>query len=193
MPIGKHPEAIASRKTNGPASATTDGNTATSLAGKMYCSSFPVSPERLEELAGQLGSDCPFFLHESAMMMEGRGDLLSPVNVSLKGFYLVLLFPEIHISTAEAYGAVSPHYPDVPLRHLIETPVDRWNGMVKNDFEESVFQKHPLLKELKDSLYSSGAKFASMSGSGSSLFGIFDSAPHLPVEIQKYVIWMGPA
>ena len=168
-------------------------NASTVLNGLNLLASSPVSPERLEDLAGQLGSDCPFFLYESAMMMEGQGDLLSPVNVSLKGFYLVLLFPEIHISTAEAYGAVSPHYPDLPLRHLIKTPVDRWNGRVRNDFEESAFQKHPLLKELKDSLYSSGAKFASMSGSGSSLYGIFDSAPQLPEEIQKYVIWKGLA
>ena len=168
-------------------------NASTVLNGLNLLASSPVSPERLEDLAGQLGSDCPFFLHESAMMMEGRGDLLSPVNVSLKGFYLVLLFPEIHISTAEAYGAVSLHYPDLHLRHLIETPVDRWNGMLRNDFEQSAFQKHPLLKELKDSLYSSGAKFASMSGSGSSLYGIFNSAPQLSVDIQKYVIWKGPA
>jgi len=168
-------------------------NASTVLNGLNLLGSSPVSPERLEELAGQLGSDCPFFLHKFPMMMEGRGELLSQVNVSLKSCYLVLLFPEIHISTTEAYGAVSPRHPDTHLRQEIETPVNQWKDRIVNDFEKSAFAKYPLLKTLKLALYKAGASFASMSGSGSSLYGIFESPPDLPAEIQRHVIWKGPA
>ena len=168
-------------------------NASTVLKALNLLSGSPAPPERLEELAGQLGSDCPFFLQKLPMMMEGRGELLSQVNVSLNLSYLVILFPEIHISTAEAYGAVSPHPQDLHLTQLIEEPMNRWKNLVVNDFEKSAFVKYPLLLTLKLALYKAGAKFASMSGSGSSLYGIFESPPDLPEEIQRYVIWKGPA
>ena len=168
-------------------------NASTVLKGLNLLASTPSTDERLAELAGQLGSDCPFFLHKLPMMMEGRGELLSPVNVSLKSSYLVLLFPEIHISTAEAYGAVSPRHPNTHLRQEIETPLNQWKDRILNDFEESAFVKYPLLKTLKLGLYKAGASFASMSGSGSSLYGIFESPPDLPEQIQRYIIWKGPA
>ena len=168
-------------------------NASTVLKGLNLLASTPATAERLAELAGQLGSDCPFFLHKFPMMMEGRGELLSQVNVSLKSSCLVLLFPDIHISTAEAYGAVSPRHPDTHLRQEIETPVNQWKDRIVNDFEKSAFAKYPLLKTLKLALYKAGASFASMSGSGSSLYGIFESPPDLPEEIQRYVIWKGPA
>ena len=151
----------------------------------------PVSPGRLSELAGQLGSDCPFFLQKLPMMMEGRGEGLSRVNVSLNTYYLVLLFPEIHISTAEAYAAVSPAMPDLHLRQLIEGPLDHWKNQVLNDFEKSAFKRYPLLETLKLTLYKAGALYASMSGSGSSLYGIFKTQPVLPEEIRKHLIWEG--
>ncbi len=125
--------------------------------------------------------------------MEGRGDVLSPVRLSLDTLFLVLLFPDIHISTAEAYGGVTPAYPEVHLRILLETPNDRWKDLIKNDFEKSAFIRHPLLKELKNSLYDAGASYASMSGSGSSMYGLFNSPPELPQNIKKYVIWAGQA
>jgi 4-diphosphocytidyl-2-C-methyl-D-erythritol kinase len=168
-------------------------NASTILRGLNLLAGSPASPESLADLAAQLGSDCPFFLHNVPMLMEGRGEVLSQVKLSLKQSYLVLLFPEIHISTAEAYGAVSPSIPDLHLRQVIEAPVDQWKDQARNDFEKSAFIKHPLLKELKSSLYNAGAKFASMSGSGSSIYGIFERIPDLREEIQKYVIWKGPA
>jgi len=115
------------------------------------------------------------------------------VKVSLKNYFLVLLFPEIHISTAEAYGALSPAIPDLHLRQMIELPLDRWKTRIKNDFEANAFMKHPLLEDLKLGLYRAGARYASMSGSGSSLYGIFEKLPELAPEIRKYVIWKGPA
>jgi len=168
-------------------------NASTVLKGLNHLASPPLSPEGLAELAGQLGSDCPFFLHKQPMIMEGRGEILSAADVSFNKYYLVLLFPGIHISTAEAYGAVTPFIPATQLNELIEAPFEKWKELIVNDFEENAFAKHPLLPELKRSLYEAGATFASMSGSGSSLYGIFERPPDLPEEIQRYVIWKGPA
>ena len=153
----------------------------------------PVPATRMAELAARLGSDCPFFLHDSPLLMEGRGELLSPVRLSLKDHYLVVLFPGIHISTAEAYAAVTPAIPSVHLRASIALPVNRWKQSVVNDFERSAFALHPLLPELKEALYRAGALYASMSGSGSSLYGIFGTPPELPGELHKFIVWQGPA
>jgi 4-diphosphocytidyl-2-C-methyl-D-erythritol kinase len=168
-------------------------NASTVLKGLNLLAKSPAPPERLTELAGQLGSDCPFFLHNGPMMMEGTGELLTEVNVSLRQYFLVLLFPKIHISTSEAYKAVQPSNPEFHLRQWIEAPIERWKSLIANDFEKSAFIQYPLLKELKRSLYMEGAKFASMSGSGSSLYGIFETLPDLPLDIQNYVIWKGSA
>jgi len=168
-------------------------NASTVLKGLNQIAGSPVSSERMADLAAQLGSDCPFFLYELPMMMEGRGEILSQVELSLDKLHLVLLFPEIHISTAEAYGAVSPFVPDKHLQQLIEAPMDRWKGLIINDFEKNALLKYPLLKTLKRSLYEAGAVYASMSGSGSALYGIFETPPQLPEELRKYIIWKGPA
>jgi len=168
-------------------------NASTVLKGLNSLTSSPASSEKLASLASQLGSDCPFFLHNGPMLMEGRGEELSPVKLSLRPNYLVLLFPEIYISTAEAYASVTPSVPDIDLLEVIEIQSNNWKDKLSNDFEKSAFAKHPLLRDLKLELYNAGAKFASMSGSGSSLFGIFEKPPELPEEIQKYVIWKGPA
>ena len=168
-------------------------NATTILRGLNLLAGSPASPEKLAGLAAQLGSDCPFFLHDFPMMMEGRGEVLSRVNLSLEKSFLVLLFPEINISTAEAYGAVSPFQSELHLGELIKEPLNRWRDLIVNDFEKSAFLKHPQLLALKQDLYHAGATFASMSGSGSSLFGIFGESPVLNEEIQKYVIWNGPA
>lgn len=168
-------------------------NASTILRGLNLLAGSPASDERLAELAGQLGSDCPFFLHDSPMMMEGRGELLTPVKVSLHQYYMVLLFPGINISTAEAYSNVSPAAAERHLEQLLKAPMDQWKELLMNDFEKSVFQKYPLLEKLKHSLYSAGATYTSMSGSGSSLYGIFETSPELPEDIGRYVIWKGPA
>jgi len=152
-----------------------------------------LSQERLEELAMCLGSDCPFFLHKDPMLMEGRGEILSQAQVNLEDFFLVLLFPGIHVSTAEAYAGVHPKIPDIPLEELISKPADLWKGLILNDFEEKVGAKYPLIRELKKALYDAGAQYASLSGSGSSIYGIFRERPLLPGELREYVIWEGAA
>jgi 4-diphosphocytidyl-2-C-methyl-D-erythritol kinase len=150
-----------------------------------------LAPKRLESLAARLGSDCPFFLHKGPMLMEGRGEILSEAKLSLDGSFLVVLFPGIHVSTAEAYAGVVPKNREDPLESLILKPAEHWKGHVKNDFEETVFALHPLIRELKNELYHAGAQYASLSGSGSSIYGIFRELPHLPSTIKEYVIWEG--
>ncbi len=152
-----------------------------------------LTQERLEVLAAQLGSDCPFFLHNSPMMMEGRGEILNQAGVTLDDSFLVLLFPGIHVSTAEAYDGIHPGIPDIPLEKLISKPPNLWKDLILNDFEETVAAKFPLIRELKKALYDAGAQYASLSGSGSSIYGIFREYPRLPGELKKYVIWEGNA
>jgi len=171
----------------GSSNASTVLNALNSLPGT------PVHTLRMEEMAARLGSDCPFFLQDAPMLMEGRGEILSLVSLPVKGHYLVVLFPGIHISTAEAYAAVTPAIPPVHLKELIAMPVNQWKHSVVNDFEKSAFALHPVLRELKESLYSAGALYASMSGSGSSLYGIFGTPPELSGDLRNYVIWKGPA
>ena len=168
-------------------------NASTILKGLNLLAGSPVPHERLADLAARLGSDCPFFLHENAMMMEGRGELLSPSTIKLEGMWLVLLFPEIHISTPQAYAGVSPGQPELHLEVLLKSPIHQWKELVINDFEVGIFKIYPELAILKKQLYEAGALYASLSGSGSSLYGIFPGKPELPEDVFRYTIWEGKA
>jgi 4-diphosphocytidyl-2-C-methyl-D-erythritol kinase len=167
-------------------------NASTTLLGLNDLADNPLSGKRLTELAAILGSDCPFFLNAQTSLMEGRGEILTPLFLSMEEIYLVLLFPEIHVSTQEAYAGVDPAIPPQQLKEIIKEPMNRWVELIENDFEKSVFRHHPRLGSLKQELYSMGATYASLSGSGSSLYGLFKAQPSLPEGLKKYVIWEGP-
>lgn len=141
-----------------------------------------LTAEQLREYALKLGSDCPFFLEERTMFGTGRGEILEPFSVDLAGQYLVLIKPDIHISTAEAYADVAPEVPPVSLRELLKLPVQTWRDLVVNDFEKSVFKRSPQIQKIKDSLYGHGAVYASMSGSGSTVYGFFQT----PFDVTRY-------
>ncbi len=147
--------------------------------------------EQLTALASQLGSDCPFFMYDMPMMGTGRGEALKPCALSLKGYYLVLLKPDIHVSTAEAYRLVRPCAPDVPLEHHLKAKPEEWKVTLINDFEKPVISKYPVIGELKDALYQHGAVYASMTGSGSAVYGIFQKKPAVLQALLNYVIWEG--
>lgn len=135
---------------------------------------------RLADYALQLGSDCPFFIQNKPVMAKGRGEIFEPVNLSLRGKYVVLINPGLHIGTREAFSGIVPAASDVDLRAILEnTPMDQWLEHVVNDFEKSVFLRHPAIAVIKTKLYEAGARYASMSGSGSTIFGIFDVDPAL--------------
>lgn len=134
----------------------------------------------LEEYAAQLGSDCPFFIENAPAIARGRGELLEPITLSLKGVHLVLINPGIHVGTKEAYAGVIPTPPKVKLEEVLADR-SRWKTELVNDFEPSVFETFPEIREIKEKMYSSGAFYAAMSGSGSSVFGLF---PEKPVELK---------
>ncbi|MDR2118170.1 MAG: 4-(cytidine 5'-diphospho)-2-C-methyl-D-erythritol kinase [Tannerellaceae bacterium] len=130
--------------------------------------------EQLEAMASRLGADCPFFIRNTPVFASGTGNIFEPVQVSLRGFRLCLVTPGIAVSTAEAYAALQPQIPPVSLKEIIRLPVKEWKGRMKNDFEQSVFGKYPELAAIKQNLYEAGAVYASMSGSGSSVYGLFE-------------------
>lgn len=166
-------------------------NASITLKGLNRLAKPPLDDSRLHVIASMLGSDCPFFIHSGAMMMEGRGEVLSPVRLNLDHLYLVLIYPEVQISTAEAYSGIKPVMPEKHLRELVSRPVEEWQGSVVNDFESHIFDRFPELGRIRDSLYFQGAVYASMSGSGSSIYGLFTAKPHLPDDLSKYSIFRG--
>lgn len=144
---------------------------------------------KLEEYAARIGADCAFFIKNIPAYATGIGNILSPTTCDIKGYWLLLVKPEIHISTKDAYSLVVPAEPETPLKEIAAIPISDWKGKMKNDFEKSVFAKHPSMKKIKDDLYTMGAVYASMSGSGSAFFGIFDSEPDMK-ETRKHFVGM---
>ena len=133
-----------------------------------------LSEEQMARYAARLGSDCAFFVYNRPMIGEGRGEILSEYPLSLVGYDLQVLTPEgIAVSTKDAYSGIRPHLPEVPLREALARPIEEWDGILVNDFEETVFARYPELAAIKRSLYDSGAAYASMSGSGSALFALY--------------------
>ncbi len=132
-----------------------------------------LSDETLAGIASTLGADCPFFIYSRPMICEGIGDIMTPVDIDLSAYTIALVKPPHSVSTREAYSAVVPAIPPVHLSHLIATPVNEWRGNVKNDFEPSVGALLPEIGIIKERLYALGAEYASMSGSGSTVYGLF--------------------
>lgn len=130
--------------------------------------------DEISRMAFRLGADCPFFVINTPCFAEGLGEVLTPVNINLSGKWLMIVKPEVSVSTKEAFSGITPRQPAFDLRFLPYLPLDQWKGKVVNDFEESIFPLHPELAEIKERLYATGAVYASMSGSGSSLYAIYD-------------------
>lgn len=148
--------------------------------------------ELLASLAVRLGADCPFFIYNRPFFASGIGEIFEPVDFSLKGYQLVLIKPDIHVSTKDAFAQITPCRPKISLKDIVKTPVREWKNTMVNDFEKSVFEKHPAIKEIKDYLYSKGALYTSMTGSGSSVFGIFDKeTDNLGTGYNNCFFWQG--
>ena len=129
----------------------------------------------LENYALQLGADCPFFIENSPKYITGIGEKMRNINLDLSSYKLKFIYPELHISTAEAYGGIIPSQPKTILLDLINQPIENWKKSVKNDFEVAAFAKYPELAKMKEQLYADGAIYASMTGSGSVIYGVFVS------------------
>lgn len=133
----------------------------------------PVSEEKLADYALQLGSDVPFFLYNKPMYATGRGEIMTPIDFDTSPWRIQIVKPDIHVSTKEAYAGITPKESDIYLPAILKQNIHTWKDLITNDFEESVFAKHPELRDIKEGLYRDGALYASMSGSGSALFGVF--------------------
>ncbi len=133
-----------------------------------------LAEEELIALAAELGSDTAFFVRNTPQHCTGRGEEMTPLALDLKGLWLVLIKPDEGVSTREAYGGVKPAEPAVPLIERLKRPISEWQGLIKNDFEPHIFAAHPAIAAAKRALLEAGALYAAMSGSGSTVFGLFD-------------------
>lgn len=136
----------------------------------------PLSKDDLIHLAASLGADCPFFVENRPVLASGIGEIMTPFSLDLSGYWAVIVYPGIRISTKDAFSGINPHFPERPLSEILKFPVTDWEKEgLKNDFEDHIFEMFPVLPEIKRLLKESGADYAAMSGSGSSVFGIFPS------------------
>lgn len=133
-----------------------------------------INESQLIEYALQLGSDCPFFILNKPVLAKGRGEIMEGLNLSLKGYYICIVFPHIHISTPWAFKQIKPAVPQQHLDVIVKQPLHSWKTLMTNDFESAVFKAYPEIDRIKSQLYDSGALYASLSGSGSTVFGIFE-------------------
>lgn len=137
-----------------------------------YCR-LNLKKETLAEMALQLGSDCPFFIYNTPQFAMGRGEKMESINLELSAYHIQIICPQVHVSTKEAFGKITPKAASFDLRKLPEIEIQDWKKYVVNDFETPIFQTYPQLKKIKDQFYEQGALYASMSGSGSAVYGIF--------------------
>lgn len=151
-----------------------------------------ISEPELAALAVQLGADCPFFVYNKPMFASGIGEIFEDVGLTLQDYHFVLIKPDIHIPTRDAFAEIKPVQPQLSLKDIVKLPLREWKDLMINDFEKSIFPKYPVIKEIKEQLYDMGAIYASMSGSGSSVFGIFKEEVKIPENIYPdYFVWKG--
>ncbi len=152
-----------------------------------------LTDDEMERRVAAFGADCAFFIRNKAAYATGIGDALTPYPLSLKGKFIVLVKPDVFISTKEAYANVHPRIPQFDLKVSLKQPIETWRHTVVNDFEESVFPNHPELPAIKQTLYDMGALYAAMSGSGSTMYGIFDRpVPEAEKVFKKCFVFTKP-
>jgi 4-diphosphocytidyl-2-C-methyl-D-erythritol kinase len=148
-----------------------------------------LSKKELLSLAGELGSDCPFFIDGRPMLVTGRGEIMDPAQAVLKGYYLLLVVPDIKINTSEAYEMITPNTEGERVQSIVQLSPENWRDRLLNHFEPPLFRKHPELSAIKERLYDSGAIYASMTGSGSAIYGIYNGAPEITSELKRYFVY----
>jgi len=166
-------------------------NAATVLTMLNDLSGKSLDENSLHHLAAKLGSDCPFFLLNKTALMEGRGEKLTGLQLDLSHNFMVIVNPGIHISTAEAYGMISPDPTHISFPEMLKKPEGSWKDLLANDFEKPLFKKYPQLEKIRNELFNAGAFYAAMSGSGSSVFGLFEKDPRLVKGLSGRIIWQG--
>ncbi|MBO2032304.1 4-(cytidine 5'-diphospho)-2-C-methyl-D-erythritol kinase [Siccationidurans ginsengisoli] len=152
-----------------------------------------LTTEQLESYARQLGADCAFFIQNTPRLALEKGDIFEPINLNLTGTACIVVYPGLHISTAQAFAGIVPQAPAQPLRAALAEPMASWRTTVFNDFEKSLAPTYPVLAELKQQLYAAGAAYASLSGSGSAVYGLFPGLAEAPALAwpSEYLVWRG--
>ncbi|HZK03912.1 MAG TPA: 4-(cytidine 5'-diphospho)-2-C-methyl-D-erythritol kinase [Bacteroidaceae bacterium] len=138
---------------------------------------------KMEEYASELGADCPFFIRNRPVLATGIGNIMDPIELSLKSWSLLIVKPNIDITTKESYANITPNKLNMPLIDAIKEPIENWKDIIVNDFEKEAFLKYPELKKIKEKIYSIGAVYASMTGSGSAIYGLFQKPIEHPREL----------
>lgn len=150
-----------------------------------------LNENELLELASKIGSDCPFFIKNIPCYAYGRGEILEPIDLNLSNYYIALIIPELHINTEKAYNSIKIKVKrEKKLIELINIPIEEWKYNIVNDFEDVVFEWYPELKKIKEELYNIGAIYTSLSGSGSTIYGIFKEKPELTQYLKNYFHWI---
>jgi len=151
-----------------------------------------ISVQKLKEYAAQLGSDCPFFIESRPCLATGRGEILTPIAMDLSSYQIVIVMPNnISVGTADAYSWVTPQQPIKSISEIIQLPISDWRNYLINDFETPIIKHYPRIGEIKNQLYEAGAHYASMSGSGAAVFGIFDKGNLLDFNFEGCKVWKG--
>ena len=148
-----------------------------------------ISEEKLEKIAASIGADCPFFIRNKPVIATGIGNIFNPSDILLNGYTIYVVKPPVAVSTKEAYSNIIPQKPEFSLNKLSSLPVSEWRDLLKNDFEPYIFEKFPVIGEIKNKLYSLGAEYAAMSGSGSSVFGLFKNT--ISPKFSDCFVWKG--
>jgi len=152
-----------------------------------------LAPEQLESYARRLGADCAFFIENTPRLAREKGDVFEPIGLNLAGTPCVVVYPGLHISTAQAFAGIVPQAPAQPLRAALAAPMDSWRTTIFNDFEKSLAPTYPVLAEIKQQLYDAGATYASLSGSGEAVYGLFPGLAEAPALAwpSEYLVWRG--
>lgn len=148
--------------------------------------SLNIKPEKLISYAIQLGSDCPFFIINKPCIATGRGEILQPINIDLSNYKILIVNPGIHIDTKWAFSKITPKQPSVSIKEIVSQPIETWKEQLQNDFEVPVFAEYPGIAKIKTNLYRQGAVYASLSGSGSTVYGIFKKDDNIASNFPDY-------
>ena len=154
---------------------SSDGASMVRLLNSLF--NLGLSEEKMSKYALKLGSDCPIFIKNKPCYATGRGELLEEINIDFSKYYLLIVSPGIHVSTADAFEKIIPNTSIKTCKEIVQIPIEKWKDHLINDFEKTVCESHPILKSIKEKLYNMGAIYASMTGTGSTLFGIFKEKP----------------
>lgn len=150
-----------------------------------------LTQEQMLDFASQLGSDCAFFIRNKPVFASARGDHFENIKLDLSDYFVTVVKPKVHVSTTEAYRNISPLKPAGSLKELIRLPITKWKDTIQNDFEKPIFENFKVIQNIKSKLYKYGALYASMSGSGSSVYGIFREEKKLEKSFRNCIVWSG--